>query len=219
MTPAAFRALFRSEMGDEEEPYLWSDPEVEAYTEDAQSMFYRLTGGVRDASTAEIVEIEVTPAVEWYDTDPRILKVVGATRLDTGRPIEVVNYEDLPARNMRFDGRTGDLAALIIGMEPDRARVYPVPTEAVTVMLVVDRMPLGPVYPPLLTAAFEAEERHHLHMLSWVKHLAHLKQDSQTFDRGRSDEFEQRFRAYCRAVERERHRQRHKHRTVVYGGL
>lgn len=219
MTPAAFLALFRNEMNDLEEPYLWSDDDLKVYTEDAQAMFYRLTGGVRDATTADITQISVTSGTEWYDTDPRVLKIVGATRSDDGRPVEIVNYEDLATRRMRFDGRTGPVTALIIGMEPDRARAYPVPNEAVTIHLVVDRMPLGPVYPPLLTAAFEVDERHHLHLLPWVKHLAYLKQDSQTFDRGRADEFEQRFRAYCRTVDLEWNRQRHKHRTVVYGGL
>ena len=52
-----------------------------------------------------------------------------------------------------------------------------------------------------------------------MKHLAFSKQDAETFDRGKADECEGRFRAYCHAALKEQERARRNSGTVVYGGL
>jgi hypothetical protein len=66
---------------------------------------------------------------------------------------------------------------------------------------------------------FEIDEQHHLALLHWVKHKAYSKDDAETFDRRKADEFEARFRSYCAAAKVEQNRARHPAGSVMYGGL
>ena len=217
MDSTALLALFRSEMADAAEPYLWSDADVFSYFDDAQTMFCRLTDGIADATTADVTLIEVIPTTDWVTTHPSILRIRSAIRSDTGRDVEVINRDDMPVRRWYFDGVPAAVKALIIGMEAGKARVFPKSNETVDIHLTVFRLPLTHI-----TAAdqdFEIPAEHHQHLLHWVKHRAYMKQDAETFDRTRAEEFEGRFRAYCEQVKREERRKAFKVRTVAYGGI
>lgn len=217
MTPAALRSLFREHMVDAVEPYLWSDTEVKLYCDEAESMFVRLTGGIADGTTTAVTDITVAPGDDWVDMHNSILKVRGATRVDTGRPIEIINYEDMATRKFNFDQMyTGPVKALIVGIEPGKARVYPISNEDVTVRMLVYRMPLEATTE---AGEFVIDERHHYKLLDWMVHLAYLKQDTETYNKTKSEEAETRFRNYCAQAERELARARHKPRLVAYGGL
>lgn len=217
MTPSQLISFFRADMLDVEEPYLWSTAEVKLYLDEAEAMFVRLTGGIADGTTTAVTDIVVAAGDDWVDIHPSVLKVRGATRIDTGRPVEVVNYEDLATRRLNLDPTyTGPVKALILGIEPQRARVYPVSNEDVTIRMLV--------YRTLLEATSEAgdfviDSRHHYYLLDWMRHLAYLKQDTETYNKTKAKEAEDRFRSYCGQVERELARARHKPRTVAYGGL
>ena len=83
-----------------------------------------------------------TNFAEWLSLDPRILKVRGANRVSDGRPLEILNYEDLGARGIRFDGRVGPLSTLVFGMEENKLRVTPKASLADAIKLLVFRLPL-----------------------------------------------------------------------------
>lgn len=217
MTAEDLLALFREEMNDQAEPHLWGDDLVYSYINDAQRWFCRLTDNIGDASTPEVVRINVTQGTEWYSTHPGILKIRACSRTDTGRPVPVLNREEMPDRNMFFDGRTGPVQALVIGMEPHKARVWPVPSEDITLELLVFRLPLQTISDSQLQ--LEVDEQHHEALLHWVKHRAYSKQDAEAFDKTKAAEFEQKFRAYCTQSRDEQRRMRHKTRVVQYGGL
>lgn len=210
--------LFRSEMGDQAVPYLWSDEDVFGYEDDAQKMFCRMTDGIADATTAAVVDLAVTPGSDWLNLHPKIKRIRYASRSDTGRPVEVINPDDMPQRRWYFDGTTGVVKALVIGAEAKKARVYPVSNETVTVKLTVFRLPLLPITTDG-DQALEVDEEHHAHLLHWMKHRAYLKQDAETFDRTRAKEFEDKFIAYCDQVKEEERRKAFKVRTVAYGGI
>lgn len=225
MTPAALLALFRAEVRDEVTPYLWSDTEVLSYLDDAQKMFCRLVVGIADASSA-ITRITATAGSEFIDISPRILKLRSARRLPDGRTLELLNVEDLETSYLtsdygsyggyRFDNRPGPLRALVLGMEANRARLVSIPDEDTDIALVVYRMPLEDI--AAVDDVLEIDEQHHRHLLLWAKHLAHMKQDAETYDRGRSEEFRAGFLGYCSTAKAERERREHKYRTVAYGG-
>jgi hypothetical protein len=217
VSPADLLDLFRSEMSDWAEPFLWSDEEVYGYIDDAQKMFCRLTDGISDATTEEVTQLQVDIGTTWLDTHPSILKIRDCYRTDTGRGVDVINREDMATRRMFFDGVPGVLRALVIGMEADKARVYPDSSEAVTLQLTVFRLPLADVTESSQT--FEIAPEHHRHLLGWVKHLAYDKQDAETQDKKKSAEFEAAFRRYCTQSTDEERRKRHKPRAVAYGGL
>lgn len=207
---------FRDEMNDTVEPYLWSDDLVFSYANEAQKKFAQLTDGIPDSSTAEVVELSVVPAQDSYPLHPTILKIRSAMRADTGRPVDVLNIEDMPTRGYYFDGIPGTVKALVIGMDADTARVWPMPNETVTLRLSTYRLPLVEI---IDEQALEIPLQHHESLLLWMKSRGYLKQDAETYDRARADDFEQRFLAYAAAAKAEAARARHKPRTVAYGGI
>lgn len=209
-------AAFRVDVADTETPYLWSDDEAYGYVDAAQKMFCRFTDGIADA-TSSVCSLLITPGEPWVGLSPLVLKVRDAYRVDTGRRIGIANVEDMARNGWRFDGNNGRVQALIAGMSENKLRVYPTPNETVTVQLTVFRMPLLNVSESQKN--LEIGEQHHWYLLDWMKHLAHKKQDAETYDKGRSDLFEQSFRSYCDQTKREQERLRHKPRVVAYGGL
>lgn len=209
---------FRSDVVDEAAPFLWSDEEIYDNIDDAQKMFCRLTGGLPDATTVATTRIPYVAGDEWVTTHSSILKIREAYRLSDGRQIGIWNYEDLPARGLRLDSRTGILQSLVIGMEPNKVRLLPIPSIADTIRLLVDRMPIKRIT-DVGEQTLEIAEQHHLHLLLWVKHLAYNKQDDETYDKKKADEYESRFNAYCVQAKAEKDRAKHKTRVVLYGGL
>lgn len=218
MIPSEALALFRSEMKDVVEPYLWEDEEVYTYLDDAQKMFCRLTGGISDATTPAVVEIAVSAGASWLDLHPAILKIRAATRDSDGRDLVLLNFEDLASRGIRLDGKSGQVCTLITGMEEDKLRLAQVASAADKVRLLVFRLPIVTIEDGV--DEFEIHAQHHMHLLPWAKSLALLKQDADTFDKSKSEEFEAKFRSYCREAQIEQERKRHKGaRTVRYGGI
>jgi hypothetical protein len=85
MNSTELKDLFRDEMEDLAEPYLWSDALVYSYADDAQKMFCRLTDGLADVSTPKVVNLAIVPGASFLPTHKSILKFRGATRSDDGR--------------------------------------------------------------------------------------------------------------------------------------
>lgn len=127
MTSGDLLDLFRDEMDDAATPYLWGDDLVFGYIDDAQTMFCRKTDGISDATTAAVTQLAVQPGVQWYATDPSILKLRTTYRVDTGREVTIINMEDMATRSLRFDGTVGPLQALVLGAEANKVRAFPVP--------------------------------------------------------------------------------------------
>ena len=185
--------------------------------DDAQKMFCRKTDGISDATTPAVTQITVALGDTYKATHKSILKIRQVTRADTGRDVEVLNYEDLNTRDWRFDGTSGPVKAFVVGEENNKARVYPVPNESLVLNLLVFRLPLKGIVDD--GTQLELSDEHHPHLLHWMKRRAYLKQDSETFDKNKAVEFESYFNAYCAMTQEEERRKRHKKRTVVYGGI
>lgn len=210
--------LYRSEMEDTQEPFLWSDEDILRYANEAQKKLVRDTGGIPDGTTAAVTRIAVTTATDWYALHSSILQIRTASRADTGRPIEVLNFEDMQQRRWYFDGVVGVLRALVIGIERHKLRVWQYPTEAVNVDLTVFRLPLVEIT-DAGDQEFEVDVEHHQSLLYWMRHLGYLKQDAETYDKNKAAEFEGYHNAYCTQVKEEERRKRHKTRVVRYGGI
>lgn len=226
MDSTALRDFFRSEVRDEVTPYLWSDVEIYSYIDDAQKMFCRLQGGIADA-TSVVTQLAVPAGTVNVALSPRILKVREAHHADSGHGVEILNFEDLQTRGSgddygfrsvgyALDMSTGPVTAMVVGMNANKARLIRIPEQNTVLRLVVYRMPLDIIEDA--DQLLEIDEHHHRHLLHWMKHLAHQKQDAETYDRGRSDMFRTEFFAYCDRAKAEQERREHKYRTVGYGG-
>ncbi len=219
MKPSEIVSLFRKEMADEATPPLWSDEEIVNYLDDAQKMFCRETGGLPD-STSSITTVDLAIGDVTFDVDVRILKIRSGYRVSDGRRISIVNYEEMESKGMRFDGQQAPVYAIIIGMDEVQARPYPIPSVAETLQLVIDRMPLEDItMQNVQSVSLEVNPRHHRHLMMWMKKLGYEKQDSETFNKTKSVEFEKKFLAYCEQARLEKERRKHKTRVVVYGGM
>lgn len=216
MDSTRLNELFRKEVFDVAEPYLWTDDEVFHYANEAQNTFCRLTGGLADASTPAVTQVQVTAGNPWAAISPLILKVRGVNGAD-GRYIDPMNYEDLQRAGIKLNSRTGNPELLILGMETDKVRVYPVPVINETVELLVYRLPLKMIDD--FDQKIEIAKQHHTALLLWMKHLAYSKADAETFDKGKAVEFERAFQTYCFSAQTEKDTAKHKTRVVSYGGL
>jgi hypothetical protein len=242
MTPKQLHDLFRTQIADTIAPYLFSTDEIYEYMTDAQRMLCRLTEGIPDATSADVTKIDFGPMVEYGSMSPLVLTVRGAYRKSDGREIEVLNIEDfrygtgglnidydyLPgggnaaagyADTLRWRIQTGpQINAIILGMEKNKARCYPICTVGDTVMIETYRLPRGELTVSA-NCQFEVDAQHHRHLLLWMKSLAYAKQDVDIRDDRLAAQYEQDFTEYCEKARREQGRAKHKPRTVLYGGI
>lgn len=220
-------SLFRSDVVDINDPPLWKDEEIFAYLDDAQMMLCRLTLGLGDMSTPSVCEVPVVAGEAFSDLHSSILTVRYAQLASSGRELELYNLvagrmvsssHDYGSRSISLISATaGPVTGAVLGIEPDRVRWVQVPVADDMVQLAVYRLPITPITDG--DSELEVHRRHRMALLQWMEHLAYLKQDSETYDRARSDEKGKNFYEYCALVKREQERAKHKPREVEYGGL
>jgi len=205
-------AVFRDEVSDLAAPYLWSDALVYAYIDDAHKQFFRWTFGIEDSRS---FKLSLIADKEWYAIDPQILRIKAAIDQSTGDPVAVMNFDQTIAKSIRFNGKTGAIEAFINGLDKGYLRAYPIPNASKTIELQTLRLPAD------IAAGddFECDSQHVLNLLMWVKHRAYGKQDTETMDKAKSEEWKQAFSAYCTEAKREQRRLTRKVAVVSYGGI
>jgi hypothetical protein len=220
-------SIFRSDVVDDVEPYLWGDVEAYQYMNDAYSMFVRLTGGIADGSSA-VTTLTATADTKTTALSESILRIRTATNVtDQNRPVKIINVQDVETltsedygviRHINLVDTVGDVRYMIIGEEDAYVRWVNIPAVDTTIQLVVERLPVNPVCKPKQLFAGVGSE-HHYHFLKWMRHLAYRKQDADTFNLVKSDQEKNDFVEYCELAKREKATRRHKVRTVAYGGI
>lgn len=221
-------SAFRSDMRDEVAPYFWSDSDLARYANAAQIQFCKLEGGIAD-STSAATQVAVTAGEAFSDLHPSILKVRHARRQSNGGELVLLNLEDVQGGHLQSEDygvmnltsassflATGELRGMVLGMERNKARWVHIPAEDDTVLLTVDRRPLEAITGKGID--LEIDEDRHEYLLLWMKYMALLKQDAETFDKARAETYKAQFEDYCRQAKGDRERREHKFRTVSYGG-
>ena len=213
MNTTELLSIFRAEVQDAVQPYLWADDLVYGYIDDAQKQFCRDTYGVADSRSFKL-SIK-SDGTEWYRLDPRIAKLRGAVDVSTGIDVPLVAAEKAASEGIRFNGTLGRTKALVTGLDDGMVRVWPKPNEAMVIELRTFRISQDAGAGDDL----EIDPQHHRHLLYWVKHLAYDVQDSQTLDKQASDKFRAKWDAYCAKAKNEQSRARRPMSTVAYGGI
>lgn len=223
---------FREQVDDVKKPYLFSDDEVLRFAADAQDMYVRLTGGIADSTTAAIVELRVLEGEPLAQHSPHILRIRSAKLLTAKRLLKVAREADLSLQSVRDygiatptyldDTDTGDVVAMVLGVEKNAVRWYKVPTSDDTCRMNVLRLP----YPRIDDdqCELEIDEQHHFHLIKWMKHLAYSKEDAETYDKELAESNELAFYRYCGVpggpnALMEEERQRFRPRVTHYAGL
>ena len=228
MNSSELHEAFRTDIG-VHSPAALSDDEVWRYMNDAYRNFVRLTGGVADFTTPSVCEVPISAGESVSAISKSILKITRASRASDFGTIQVINYADLgkssgaaadgwSGGSVTLDDKQGTVQYMMIGMQPNTVRWIRVPAVDDTANLMVLRLPLTNITGDA-QALVDVAEQHHIHLLSWMKHLVYLKADPELYDQKRSSQFEQVFMSYCSAAIAEINRAKHKTRVVAYGGI
>lgn len=206
---------FRLTLRDTEAPYLWADSEVLLYMDSAQKKWVREMGGIRDA-VSPLTQIAVAADDTFVPYDKKILSITQAYRLSDKQEVSIVNAEDLSGNEATLTEAPGKIETLVVGMDASNLRLIPQALEAETLMLTVKRLPLLTIDDT--GQELEIDEQYHEDLFLWMAHKAYLKQDAETFDKVKSDEFLARFMAAVRVAEGEFQKRHRRKRNVRWNG-
>lgn len=221
--------LFRSQVGDESTPYLFSDIEVLRWVIDAQDMFVRGTGGIADYSTRDLTDVVLTPNEPFTAFSPYILRIRSGQLITAQTKVTFIQEADLDTINrdwnygIQFPSLLDDTDTEVVDygileLTDKQIRWYKVPVTADICRMHIYRLP----YPRIKDEndCLEIDEHHHLHLIMWMKHLAYSKEDAETYDASLAEKNKIMFDQYVEdKSSKELSRQRHKPKTVRYGGI
>jgi hypothetical protein len=197
-------ALFRNEVDDATEPFLWSDEEAIDFANDAEGEACRRARLLVDSSTAEICVVEVLAAGGGLVTlDPRIMFVRRA-RIEGARPLARMNMQDMETDNPYWQNApAGTPRMFITDYQTGKLLLWPAPDEDDVLLLTVVRTPLEDMNDD--EDSPEIAPRFHRSLRYWMMFRAYSKQDSQANDPKKSADalalFEQEFGKKSSAID------------------
>lgn len=223
MTPTELLELFRLELDDTAQPYLWSEQEFYTYLNEAQYTFVREMGGFADRRSA-MTKLNYKAGDQYKKYDPRILYIKGAFD-ENNKVVTVRNldnfagpyFEDdygMQSLEGLDDSRTGPIRYLITDVEEQTIQLYPIPEADGYIRLFVYRYPEDKIEGS--SSEIELPEQHHLCLLNWVKYKALLKQDAETFDALKAAAFRQAFDMAVVQAKKEKSSREDRKRTVRF---
>ena len=199
MTFAEIEELTRYEICDETgtspEDFRVKPSQMLAYANDAEMEACLRSRLLRDSSTAAICQVAITAGVSVYDYDPRIILILRARIIGATAPLVRISHTVMDEQLPGWQDMTGEVKALVTGMDTGKIRFDRIPAAAGVLNLTVARGPLNP-----MKASKDSPEIHsrlHQYLILWIKHRIFNNQNSELFDRNRSDihlaEFERIF--------------------------
>lgn len=215
MNTATLLNRFRVLVRDLSVPYLWSDDECIEYMDAAQKEFARKTLCFPDMRS-EMTALGVSQGDEWLDYDKRIIKIRSAHLASDKSTVSVVNAEEVAQDYSALSDAPGKPRALVVGMDASALRLIPQAIESDTIQLSVYRLPLADI--TATGQELEIPEKYHADLIYWMAHLAYQKQDAETFDRIRADQFAQVFNDRCLTADAELRMRNRRTRAVRYNG-
>jgi hypothetical protein len=206
MTLAELRSLFRIKSGDIAAPYLWGDPEIDGFLNEAENEAAERASLIYDDTSATSL-INVVPGTKRYPLTANVVRLDYA-ELTIPPAIEPDKIPIIDRREMRYR------ALFLI---PDRTSIELnfTPDFSGTLRLGMYRLPNTQMTADTDTPEINA--RYHAKLLDWALHLAYLKTDSDSFDQGKADRHEAEFIAnFGQRIDanvRRKHGERRRHVT------
>lgn len=186
MTLGELIAQARLELDDVEEDYLWTDPELISYANEAQNQACRRSRLIIDSSTVEICEIPVIANTAAYPLDDRIIAVRNVTLDGKSKGLTGHTVSELEECVSNWAVQTGEPIGIATDYETGKIRLFPIPLVDGLVRLRVVRMPLVELV--ALNDVPEIKKHYHRSLIHWIKHMAYLKKDADTLDKSASAE-------------------------------
>ena len=226
MTPEKLYDLFRLEVDDLSEPYLWTREEFLAYLNEAQDLHITEIGGIADRSSP-FTKVSYKAGDKFLKYDERILRIKGAWD-ENNRRVGIKNLDNLDGVAMSDDygsrsltglddALTGEVRVIITDVEDEKFQLYPIPEAVGYLQLYVFRRAIYEITED--SEKFEIPSAYHLNLLNWVKYKCYGKQDVETFDGTKAAEFRSAFTAGVDKAGRDREARHDRKRVVSYGGI
>jgi len=171
--------IFRHEVEDTQKPYLWSDPEVMAYLNEAEVEACRRARLLVDSSTAAVCQISITADEQNFALDPRVIMIRRAKLADESYPLQKKSQAALDDEYPAWDGDVASTPQYyFLDSGSSSISLYPKHDATDTLHLTVVREPLNELNDDDETP--EIPSRYHFGLLNWMKHRAYMKPDSET---------------------------------------
>ena len=206
-------AMFRQELNDQVEPYLWSDDEIKRYLEEAQDQFMYKTMYRTDVLTYPVKADTKDLKFQSY-----ILKIRHAYDQDE-RKLYLVDYQDWLNENESRPWRTdkGYIRYLLTDYTSHKIRLYPIPEQDTSVTLEVYRVAKNPLSQ---TGVMEVSDRQAQRIvLLGAKAYAYGKQDVEVYDPNAELKYLAQFENACMDWHYRNKKAVRTPRNVRYGGI
>lgn len=215
---------------------LWSDEEIYDAIDEAHKAFAIDTRLLRDSRTASVTQLTVTEDDEWADLSDKVIEIKKASLNSSGAHLSIIDYQRLDNGYLNIDdyfnftstanweNDEGTPQAIIINLQHNAVRVYPIPSSDDQINLTVIRLPL--------TQVNEANKLEDLEFSDLWKNAItygslrelYMKQDSdetEGVDNRRVRDFDALYqREVVQAVrQRERSQKSTQTSTIRYGGI
>lgn len=192
MTLEELIKLYRAQAADTAEPYFCKDDLLTLYANEAQDEACRRGELLRD-STSALCTIAFASGAEAVPLDARIMRVLHARV--SGQTVGVISGEVMHGvfPGWQDDINQGRPTHLVEGMTTGMLHLWPRPTEAGTIRLTVQRLPLK----PLRNDIDKPEIRPELHagLVEWMLHRVFSQVDAEVYDATKAALSQQRFEA------------------------
>ena len=217
MTITELINLFRLQTQDDELPgsgddslSLFKNDEIIEYINESQQEFARQTG-IYKVGRNETIRVSANKP--WVQIDPEILAIKRAF-LDN-KKIDLLTHRDLE-QVIDWEEKTGTPTALVIDLELEYLRAYPIPTTATVFTLAVEKLPtpVTEIDDPL-----DIPKKYHRKLLHYALFLAYSKHDADSFDPQAADKQLALHEKALDDARREIGIRFKKPRTVKYGGI
>jgi len=166
-----------------------------AYANEAEMEACLRSRLLRDSSTPAICQVAIIAGVSVYDYDPRIMLVLRGRMTGATDPLVRISHTVMDDQLPGWQDMTGEVKAFVTGMDTGKIRFDRIPTAAGLLNLTVVRGPLNQM--TVSKDSPEINSRLHQYLILWIKHRIFNNQNSELFDRNRSDihlaEFERIF--------------------------
>ena len=190
MTLAELIDSFRIRADDMVAPYLWTDAEITAYLNEADKEAAERALLIQDETTSAVCTITLAIGTPTYSLHPSILRIERAKLASNGEFIKVVSREYLDTTLGNWESLSG-VPKYIVDNGDGTIRLSPNPTAIDTISLIVKRLPITPMSQPADTPEIPA--RYHYRLVEWALHLAYIKPDADSGNKGAADRHDVEF--------------------------
>lgn len=180
MKLGALLDLWRAEIDDVAQPFLWSDEEAIEYADDAQKEAARRGRLIVDSTTASTCQLAIVANSATYTLDARVLRINRAKLSGETTPLQFLMVRDLDARRPGWEDETGTPEIIVPDWQTGQVRLVPKPTATATLALTVVRLPILTLND--LDDTLEIREEYQRNLRHWLNYRAYLKRDSETYN-------------------------------------